>query len=479
MKRNIYQAIKNYQYDNTISFHVPGHKNGRAYTSKLTPNIYDNTAENGMDLCPNFDLTEIPDMDNLHYPRGIIDKAQRQAAHYYGAKNTYFLVNGTTCGIHAMILSSTNRGDKIIIPRNCHKSVYNACILGDLEPIMAYPTIDDKLGLTLNIDVQHIKCLLENHENIKAVLITSPTYEGIHSNILEIAKIVHKYGALLLVDEAHGAHIPLHTDCGIPALQQGADIVVQSTHKSLSSLTQSSILHIGSNRINEHKVKQWLSILQSSSPSYLLMSSLEKSIYDMITIGQQKMQSLLITLENFRHQFPDTLILAPNKYNSDPTKICILCDNAVDISNILRSKYQIQVEYASTNYIICIASIWNTTEDILKLEYALTELLSMGKIQELNYSENMQLCTQLPLIASERKLTPKDAFYSVAKTLPISMALNTICLETITPYPPGIPLIMAGEIFTKKHYDYICLAKKIGIELIGQKNISLNTLECL
>ncbi len=480
MKRYLYESIKNYLDENGVSYHVPGHKNGRAYI------------ENYFDF--SFDVTEIAGTDNLHNPTGAIYNSQRQVAEFYGAKQTYFLVNGTTCGIHAMILSCTKPKDKIIMCRNAHKSVYNACIMGDLSPIMAYPDMNSENGLILGICPKHLEKLFNEHYDIKAVIITSPTYEGINSDIKALAEITHKHGALLLVDEAHGSHIPLNKRCGLSAISQGADMTVQSTHKSLSALTQSSILHVGSDKVDIHKLQNWLSILQSSSPSYMLMLSLEKAVYDICQFGHDRMSKLILAIDNFHKYFDENTILKPNSvilngYMLDITKITIFYKDAIALADYLRDKHNIQIEYAVCNYLVCVCSIWNTPEDIEKLKNALDKFFAQnvesvkGKDlykKNLPKNKNVDLYSKYTNIcASERKLSPKKAFYSKRRAINIKDAIGEICLETIVPYPPGIPLIMSGEIFTKEHYEYFMMCKNNEIDIIGQRDSELKTIDCL
>ncbi len=483
MKRYLYRAIKKYLDEDAVSLHVPGHKNGRAYKDK--EQIFDFR----------FDVTEISGTDNLHYPVDAIYNAQKQAALFYGAKETYFLVNGTTCGIQAMIFACTSPKDKIIIARNSHKSVYNACIMGELNPIMVYPEMDEKYGLVLGISPKHIANLLKEHYDVKAVVITSPTYEGIHSDIKAIADIVHQYGAVLLVDEAHGAHVPLDSRCGLSAISQGADAVVQSTHKSLSSLTQSSMLHIATDRVDLYKVKNWLSMLQSSSPSYLLMLSLEKAICDMDSFGCLKMNTLISKLEEFRSSFNsrfkdfernsqsnnDIILtseyIVKKGYNLDVTKLSIFHPNAIAIEEILRKDFGIQVEYSVKNHLVCVFSIWNNERDLIRLEGALNKILYDDKYKSLQKLPSYNMLA-MPFI-SERKLSAKEAFYSKGKTIELKKAIGEICLETIVPYPPGIPLIMSGEVFKIEHYNYLMMCKNNNIGIIGQRDKELSTIYCL
>lgn len=444
-----------------MSFHVPGHKNGRGYI------------KDSFQLHLGLDVTEIPGTDNLHSPSGPILKAQERACKFYGAHKTYFLVNGTTCGIQAMILAATEPKDKVLICRNAHKSVYDACIIGDLSPVYVYPEIESQRGIPLGISSKQIKACLDKEGPVSAVVITSPSYEGIHCDIEAIAQVVHRQGGILLVDEAHGAHLPLHRALGKSALSQGADLVAQSTHKTLSALTQASMLHVGSNRVSIEKLEKWLSILQSSSPSYLLMLSLEKAIEDASKLGKERMEMILESIESFRSRpilnkfILNRSVVAQKGYDLDPTKLVIFSENGPKMAFRLKKEYGIQIEYALKNYLVCVASLWNCPSDFDRLANALE-----------NMKEKLQSSPQKSALPFEVTsiMTPRNAFFSKRKAVSIKNALGEVSVEPIIPYPPGIPIVVPGEVFTKTHLEYIMYCKRMGIEVVGLKDKTLKSI---
>jgi len=457
-QQTIVGAIESYLSEEPVSFHVPGHKNGRG----LTP-------------LTKLDVTEIPGTDNLHHPENVILKAKKRAAKLFNSRSTYFLVNGTTCGNHAMILSATVPGDSILIARNAHKSVHTACIMGGLRPEYVYPVVHSELGIPLGVQPVDVRRLLEENPTIKAVVITSPTYEGIHSDIKALAEVVHEYEAVLLVDEAHGAHVSLNKAFGSSAITGGADMAVQSTHKSMNALTQASMLHVGTESIDLNKLESWLSMLQSSSPSYVLMASLERSLDDMEHAGVQKAQKLVTWLKAFKRNVYEDLklkILSDEdimdmKFKHDISKLVVFMKDAERVADQLRENYAIQVEYATADSIVCVTSIYNNEDDFEKLYHALVEL-------EAKPHEEVEGLTSYPEV--KINLSPKDAFYRRSKSVKLEDAIGCTCAEYVIPYPPGIPLLSPGEAITKEIVDLIQSWKAKGHSIIGMKDEDLKSL---
>lgn len=259
---DLYKNLIEYSNSDYYPFHMPGHK--RNIEDGVSPFSYD--------------ITEIDGFDNLHNPQGILKIAMEEAADFYGTDKTYYLVNGSTCGLLSAICGVTSRGDKILVARNCHKAVYNAIYLNELTPVYINPEYIEMYGINGGISPEAVQYGLAENPDIKAVIITSPTYEGVVSDVQRIAEIVHKKGIPLIVDEAHGAHFGLHKCFPQSAVKLGADIVIQSVHKTLPSLTQTALLHIRSDIVNVSEVERFLHIYQSSSPSYVLMSSIDECI---------------------------------------------------------------------------------------------------------------------------------------------------------------------------------------------------------
>lgn len=463
--QSIIGAVETYLSSDPVSFHVPGHKNGRAF-------------KNSAGSYTGLDVTEIPGTDNLHHPSGAIQAVQERAAKAYGALETYFLVNGTTCGNHAMILGSTRPGDKILLARNVHKSVHTACIIGHLNPVYVYPQTHDQYGLTLGLSPKAVEKAFADHPDAVALVMTSPTYEGVHSNISAIADIVHRHDALLLVDEAHGAHLVLSSEFGRQAIACGADVAVQSTHKSMNALTQASMLHIGSERANRERIRSWLAMLQSSSPSYVLMASLESAVHAVEDGQDERVRMLLENLATLRLQLERELgleVLGCKNLNAelfdhDPSKLVIFVENGELVAERLREAYAIQVEYASHNCIVCVCSIWNSDEDFCRLFQALSDM-SVLKAPV----ESVAIDYPDPLV----QVSPQRAFYGDKVVLPLSEAVSQICAEYVIPYPPGIPVLSPGEVITEEIAGLIENWRTSKRDLVGMHDRTCKTIQVI
>ncbi|WIF95928.1 aminotransferase class I/II-fold pyridoxal phosphate-dependent enzyme [Caminicella sporogenes] len=461
-----------------VSFHVPGHKNGKIF-EKYYRNFVNNISK--------LDTTEIYGNDNLHFPKGMIKEAQEKAAKFYGAYNTFFLINGTTCGIYAMIMAATNSGDKIIVTRDCHRSVINAIILGGLVPVYVMPQIDNERFLSMGVTPHSIERALKENPDAKAVVITYPNYYGICSDIKKIANIVHKYNKLLLVDEAHGAHLKLHYKLPMSSLELGADIVVQSTHKTLPSFTQSSLLHVKSKRIDLDKLKFMLSLNQSSSPSYILMTSLDMAITIAMKEGQFLMDKLIDNINEFVNMINNLDgidVLSKDikgsygAYDLDITKITIsMRDIGIDgvtAEEILRKKYNIQVEMADMFNILAVSSIANEKNDFERLSKAIKNIHSNKKITR----KKIEL-PEYNFKSYEMKIIPREAVYMEKESIPFTESKGKISGEYIIPYPPGIPLICPGEIITEEVIEYVKVLKSIGLNIIGMSDEKLDTIKVI
>ncbi|MCT4592665.1 MAG: aminotransferase class I/II-fold pyridoxal phosphate-dependent enzyme [Anaeromicrobium sp.] len=449
-----------------ISFHVPGHKYGRIYKKYGISNILD------------LDTTEIPGTDNLHSPEGIIRESQVRAANFFGADNTFFLVNGTTSGNISALLASLNPGEKVLVPRNCHKSVVSGMIMGGIEPVYMMPKI--YRGISMGMDLNTLENKLKEDIQIKAILITNPNYYGICADIEKISEIAHKYGKILIVDEAHGSHLILSEKLPMDALRAGADMVCQSTHKTLMSFTQSSMIHVKGNRVDRDRLKFMLRMNQSTSPSYLLMNSLDTTVSILIEDGKKLIDNLINNLEEFYKKLEHIDIdyfsrkkLSPyNVYDYDLTRIVIDMTKygiiGTKLEKILYEKYNIQMEMSDTNHIVGVATIGNIKDDFEKLYEALKHIKEVyGKkeiIEEKTLNYNM-----LPKVI----LNPRQAAYGQKKSIKLEDSIGHISGEYIIPYPPGIPLLCPGEEISKDLINHIKLLKDNHINLTGIKDKSL------
>lgn len=436
----------------TVPMHMPGHKrniDNYDYLKKLSADV---------------DITEIDGFDNLHNPKGILLESMNRAAKLYGAKNSYFLVNGSTCGILSSIYAVVGRGDKVLCARNCHSSVYNALEIVGAMPFYVLPEKNDRLGLSY-VRPDNVNAAFEKNPDIKLCIITSPTYEGIESDIEKIAKTVHSHNALLFVDASHGAHFGF--DCNFPenAVKKGADLVVHSLHKTMPSLTQTALLHICSDRVEKKKVERALSIFETSSPSYLLMASIDGCIDLVKKEGKQLFDNWNKILDDFYSETKRLekleIYLSEENILKDKSKIIVLCDktdiNGYELSHMLR-KRNIEVEMSSLDYVIAMTGLIEKEDNLKKLASALFEI-----DKELKKCEKKERSTfSIP----KHALTPSDAVFCKKEYVPFKKALDRISCCYIKAYPPGIPVIVPGERFDKELFEYIDGQIKQGTEFL-------------
>ena len=468
MGKYILTKLQELRDENLVSFHVPGHKIGSIYEKlgykQILEEIY------------TLDTTEIDGTDNLHNAKEVIKNSQDKTAKIFNADKTIYLVNGTTCGIEAAIMATCNPKSKIIMNRDCHQSVINACILGDLEPIYIQTQICRKTNIIQGVNVEDVIKTIDSNLDAKAIILTYPTYYGTTYDLKSICEYAHSKDMVVIIDEAHGAHLELSNRLPKSAIIQGADIIVQSTHKTLPAFTQASMLHIKGNRVDEKKILSMLRFLESSSPSYLLLNSLELAVDIYEKHGQELMENLLNIIEEFKLKFKDREnILIYNEM--DKTKIFIslkdLGITGYNLDEILRRDYKIQVELSNYCGVLLICTIVNDKEDFYRLEKALEDLLL--KIKEKNVLED----TKYPESIPTKVLNPREAFYSSKKTIKIEDSIGKISGEYIIPYPPGISLISPGEIITQEIIAYIQQGVKNGMIVSGLKDINLEYIDII
>lgn len=449
----IYKMLKNYKNKNIYPFHMPGHKRNK--------NFFDFEFLD-------FDITEIPEMDNLNDPKDSILKTNEFLAGAFCAEQSYMLVNGSTSGIVASIATVCKDGDGILIARNSHRSAYSGMIISNARPYFILPEVTD-FYLPASISPDKVKSILSNHQDIKAVFITSPTYEGICSDIETIANIVHSFGKILIVDEAHGAHFNFHSFFPKSAVLCGADIVIQSLHKTLPTLTQSSIIHVNGNRIDRSLLREWLSILQTSSPSYIFMGAIEHCIRG-ISKNSDLFNSYVNNLENtYKNLTSLKNINVLNKsvsnkiFDFDRGKLVFYSKGIFDkdkIEYIFKEKFKIQLELYGVNHFIAMTSIADTSLGFNRL------VDSLKFVDEHLCCKNIDVnlfYNQIPHLV----LNPKEAFYKEKDTVPLDKSLNEISATFIIPYPPGIPLVIPGEVITKNIIDIILMYILNGIPVVG------------
>ncbi|WP_455542361.1 aminotransferase class I/II-fold pyridoxal phosphate-dependent enzyme [Intestinibacter sp.] len=474
---NKLQSIVN---DDLISFHMPGHKKGKIYDKlgykDLVKDLY------------KMDTTEIIETDNLHSSEGIIKDSQERASKIFKSEKSYYLVNGSTCGIQAAILSSCSPGEKILINRDCHQSAINAFILGDIDPVYIKGSICEDTYTIQGVNEQDVIDSIDNNKDIKVLMLTYPSYYGMVFDLEKICKYAHKKGIVVIVDEAHGAHLGLSDKLPKSALEQGADIVIQSVHKTLPAFTQSSIMHVQGNLVDKKNLERFLKIVQSSSPSYVMMSSLEIAIDIYDRYGETLMADLLDYIHDFEKELLQINGVEVVK-GHDKTKVFVslkkLGINGYNLEEILRYKYNIQVELSNYYGVLLICTIGNEKSDFEKFLSAIKSIVenySNNKNDSLeDYDEKITELMELnyPDLIPQKIISPREAFYSNKKSVALKDSIGKISGEYIIPYPPGISLTSPGEIITQEVIDYILACKEYGMHVSGLKDSSLEIIEII
>lgn len=456
MKDPIVEGILKYNDEKNVRFHMPGHKGRKIYDLG--------------NLIPEIDVTEIYGTDNLHNPKDIIKESQDRASKIYGAKSTFYSVNGTTGGIYAAITAATKPGDNILIQRNCHTSVYNAMILGRIKGHYIYPEYDEENNILTFIDPNKIEEMLSNNQNIKAVVITYPSYYGICSDIEAIADIVHKYNRILIVDEAHGSHLIFNEDLPVSAEEAGGDIVIQSTHKTLPAYTQSSMVHITSDKVNIDRIKKTMSMYQTTSPSYILMSSLDMALGYMENDGKNRLKEVLKYIDEFNEKVLKlegiTIFTGDSHYKFDKTKILIRATEigltGNDLEDILRKEHNIQLEMADLYYGLAMVSVLSERKDLDRLYFALKDIS-----QKYKNNKREKEIKNIKYIYPHQEIPIYEAFNMDSKIIELDKAEGKVSGDYIIPYPPGVPILAPGERITKEIIQYINDTK---VEVLGLNN---------
>jgi len=459
-------------------FYTPGHKRGRG----IAPSLADLLGSAVFQA----DLPELPNLDNLFAPEGVIGQAQALAAEAFGADRTWFLANGSTCGIEAAILTTCRPGEKIVLPRNAHRSAIAALVLSGAIPVFVEPDYDPQLGIAHGITPAAIACALRQHPDAKAVMVVYPTYYGVCGDIEAIARLVHQHGIPLLVDEAHGAHFGFHPDLPISALAAGADLVVQSTHKLLGAMTQAAMLHVQGTQVDGDRLSQTLQLVQSTSPSYLLLASLDAARQQMATQGKQLMTQTLTLAHQARtqlSQIPRISVLSAKSAGSssgfaalDPTRLTVttmglgLTGFAAD--EILHQQLGVTAELPSLQHVTFIISLGNTPSDIEQLVNAFVHL-SQHTLSTRFSIPHFPFPTSHFLLP----ISPREAFFAPAEVRAIAHAVGRISAEIVCPYPPGIPVLLPGEEITEGAIAYLQQVIAAGGVITGCADPDLDTLK--
>lgn len=450
-------GLMDYIKKQTIYFDVPGHKKN-TNLEYLSEYYGSNIIE--------LDTNSSHYVDTLSHPTGIIKQASELMARAYGADDAIFLVNGTTIGVQAMVMSVCGPKDKIIIPRNIHKSTVNALILSGSIPIYIQPDVDESLGIVTNVTQEVVEKAIVENPDAKAIFLLNPTYYGFTINLKSIVNLAHRYGIAVLVDEAHGAHFPFHPKLPQHAMGAGADLAVTSLHKTGGSLTQSSVLLVREGIIKKEAVQTIVNLMQTTSASYLFLSSLDLARKNLVINGETIIEQLLQYTKEGREQLkkvPNLFVYSKELrnnnsiYNYDETKFCVNVSKTgytgFQVYEMLLNKYNIQVEIADSNNIMAVISIGDKKENIDLLTNALCDI---GK----NSKENNHISFRMLDLTPHVVVSPRDAFFAGKRPIKLEDAVGEISGESIMVYPPGIPIISPGEKITEEMIDYIKFVKQ-------------------
>jgi len=440
----IYEALVKLRKKRIVPFDVPGHKRGRG-----NPELVELLGEK----CVGIDVNSMKPLDNLGHPISIIRDAEELAADAFGAAHAFLMIGGTTSSVQTMILSTCKAGDKIILPRNVHKSAINALVLCGAIPIYIEMSVDPKIGIALGLENDRVAQAIKDHPDAKAILINNPTYYGICSDLKGLTEMAHEAGMMVLVDEAHGAHLHFTDKLPISAMDAGADMAAVSMHKSGGSLTQSSLLLIGE-QMNPEYVRQIINLTQSTSASYLLMASLDISRRNLALRGKESFEKVIELSEYARREI--NAIGGYYAYSKELIDGVSVCD--FDVTKI---------EFGDIGNILAYISIGDRIQDIERLVGALADIKRL-------YSRDGKDLIAGEYIQPELVLSPQEAFYSERKSLTLDESVGQVCGEFVMCYPPGIPILAPGERITREIVDYIQFAKERGCSLQGTEDPEVN-----
>lgn len=472
-KTPLHEALEQHRLERMAHFDVPGHKGGRG-NKELKYFLGETTLK--------LDVNSMKPLDNLCHPVSVIKEAQELAAEAFGAKEAFFIVNGTTAAVQAMIMSTCKAGDKVIMPRNVHRSAINALVVCGAIPVYINPGINKELGIPLGMSVSDVeKAILENPD-AKAVMVNNPTYYGICSNLSKIVSLAHVHHMKVLVDEAHGTHFYFGDNMPVSGMAAGADLAAISMHKTGGSLTQSSLL-LCSENVNADYVRQVINLTQTTSGSYLLMSSLDIARKNLSLHGKQMFQKTVDFAEYARQEinklggyyaFAEELENGDTIYAFDKTKLSIHTRDiglaGIEVYDLLRDDYSIQIEFGDIGNILAIISAGDRNLEIERLISALSEIKRLHAKDKAGLFDHEYINPQVVM-------APQKAFYSDKRSIPIEQSNGTICGEFVMCYPPGIPILAPGELITEEILNYIAYAKEKGCFMTGTQDMKIEHIQ--
>ena len=472
-----------------LAFHTPGHKQGLGAHALLRELVTQAGLREEVSL--------MEELDDLHEPTGCIEEAQDLAAALYGADAAFFAVNGTTGAIHAMLVAALSPGDAVLVPRNVHRSVFGGLVLADARPVYIDPIVDEALGIAHGLSTEAVREACRLHPEAKALLLVSPTYYGVASDVRAIAEIVHEAGMALLVDEAHGAHLAFSDDLPESAIAAGADLVAQSTHKLLGAMTQASLLLLREGRIEKERVQRAMSLLTSTSPNYLLLASLDIARLQMAEAGVAHLARAMGLARKLRREvnatpglfsFGEERMGGAGAFALDPLKLTVTVTGlgltGAEAAHILRHEHKIEAELFDAQNVLFLLTYADTEESAGRLLAALRSLAQRRTAQAATAAaaaiavpdgRKAQAAVRLPA-APPVAIPPREAFYRRSVPCRLREAAGRIAAETIAFYPPGIPVICTGEVFTAEVCRYIEAMAAAGLKVTGASDTSLRTL---
>lgn len=464
---------------NPIQFHIPGHKHGQGMERTFQEFVGRNTLS--------LDLINIAPLDDLHRPTGPIKAAQELAALAFGADYTFFSVQGTSTAIMAMVLSAVGPGDKILVPRNVHKSVLTAIIMADAMPVFLQPELDSRLGIAHGLSVETVEQALSVHSDAKALLVINPTYFGVSADLARIVELAHGYGVPVLVDEAHGVCTGFHDELPLSAMQAGCDMAATSVHKLGGSMTGSSVLNVKEGMVNPRHVQVIMSMLTTTSTSYLLLASLDVSRKELALHGRERISRAIAMAETARREINEIhglycvgreILDSSATFAMDPTKLTISVKNlgitGYDVERMLREEYNIEVELSDLYNILCIISWGDEPSDIDALVHALKQIAATYQSR----AGKREIQVHAPSMPTLR-MSPRTAFYAETEVVPLADSVGRVIAEMIMVYPPGIPILLPGEEITSDNLSYIEENLRAGLPVQGPDDPEIRFIKVL
>jgi arginine/lysine/ornithine decarboxylase len=470
----IYEALERFRRARVVPFDVPGHKRGRG-NPELTRFLGE--------ACVDVDVNSMKPLDNLRHPVSVIREAEELCAAAFDSTAAFLMVGGTTSAVQSMVLAASGRGDKLILPRNVHTSVFAAMVLNGARPVYVNPETDSRLGIPLGMRLECVRRAIEENPDAKAVLVNNPTYYGVCSDIQSIVELAHAHGMLVLADEAHGTHFYFGEGLPAAAMRAGADMAAVSMHKSGGSLTQSSLLLAGP-RVNTGYLRQIINLTQTTSASYLLLSSIDISRRNLWARGRQVFARVVEMADYGRREINKIggyyaygrELIGESVFDFDVTKLSVHTLDVglagIEVYDILRDEYDIQLEFGDLANVLAYLSIGDRQRDLERLVSALAEINRKYRrdktglmIQE--YIDPIQVAT------------PQEAFYSVQESVSLNACVGRVSSEFVMCYPPGIPIVSPGEMITEDIVAYIRYAREKGCSLTGTQDSAVESINVL